>query len=93
MNVKERKEAIFGIIEDARKLLTALRMECPHENGQYIYKGSTGNWSESDDSYWRVNTCLDCGHDWYEYSEIDGVRNRMYTQNPEGNWTEVRDRW
>lgn len=35
--------------------------DCPHFNMKEVYKADTGNWSASDDSYWKEVWCEDCG--------------------------------
>lgn len=44
---------------------------CQHEVVDGKYKGDTGNWSSSDDSYWIDATCLECGKSLF----IDSVNN------------------
>lgn len=90
MNIREKKEALLAIVNDAQVMLLDLRKECPHMIGEYIYKGDSGNWSSSDDSYWKELTCSDCGKRWVEDHKIDGVRNPAYHTNPEGMWRELR---
>ena len=49
--------------------LQNLRDICPHENLTGENHGDSGNWSRSDDSYWCVFTCQDCGKRWSEDQE------------------------
>lgn len=90
MNIREKKEALYDIIDEATKMLKSLRRECPHENGTYEYRGDTGNWSSADDSYWKDMNCHDCGVHWTEDHKIDGMRNDAYHDNPKGHWEEVK---
>lgn len=55
------------IIANAQNAITEITEECKHPAVHMIveHKGDTGNWSESDDSYARKETCTLCGR--HEY--------------------------
>lgn len=90
MDIFEKHQALQQIVKEAQMHIVTLRKECPHEIGTYIYKGNSGNWCESDDSYWKEMICGHCGKLWNEWYEVDGIRNPAYYNNPNGEWTEVR---
>lgn len=82
LTIIEKRQAIEQIQSDAHSLLEALRAECAHENYTAKYGGNTGNWSESDDSYWVDFHCPECGWSKTEYSELTGGgRNPYYYGN------------
>lgn len=60
MTVKERLSAIRQIQADAQAMIKALQEECLHPLYTAKYGGNTGNWSESDDSYWIDLHCPEC---------------------------------
>jgi hypothetical protein len=90
MNIKEKQLALKAIIDEATKMLGHLKQECPHPIGTYKYDGDSGNWSSSDDSYWKTLICSDCGKIWTEDHEINGVRNPAYHNSPEGQWVKEK---
>lgn len=84
MNIKERREALVAIVNDAQNLLLELRKECPHPVGIYEYK-SAGDFSDEKE-YWKDMMCTDCGKRWLEDSLENGVRNDAYYTNPTEQW-------
>lgn len=81
MNIAEKRQALEQIRADAQRLLLDLRTQCDHGNYTAKYGGNTGNWCESDDSYWVDFNCPECGWTKREYSEVDGKRNPYYYGN------------
>lgn len=91
MDIRAKISELNSIISKARHHIIQLRSNCPHKEGYYVYGGDSGNWCPSDDCYWKNFTCLDCGKEWTEYSELPGGRrNPNYHQNPIGDWNEKR---
>lgn len=43
-----------------------LQDSCPHGNVDEKYKGNSGNYDSSANSYWIEYCCLDCGKFWTE---------------------------
>lgn len=79
MNISQKLQALHEIRVEAMRMIDALRNECPHDNYTVQYKGDTGNWCQSDDSYWVVINCPDCGHSEIQESVLpDGSRNHKY---------------
>jgi hypothetical protein len=37
---------------------------CAHPNASKKYRGDTGNWDRTQDSYWIEHRCPDCGKFW-----------------------------
>jgi len=72
-DIKDKVQRIKNMQEKLTSELQQLQASCPHENKQGEYKGDTGNWSSSDDSYWIDARCLDCGKTWI----IDSVTNKL----------------
>lgn len=91
MDTRQKMIELQAIIKEAQSQLDTVRRACPHESGEYLYEGNTGNWCPDDDCYWRTNQCHDCGKRWTEDShDIDGVRNPKYTKDPGPNWKELK---
>jgi hypothetical protein len=44
--------------------LALLRITCQHPTPTFQYKGSSGNYDPSDNSYWMEWHCPDCGKKW-----------------------------
>lgn len=64
--IQEQRVDIQKRIQRAKDELVALQDRCTHPNALKENKASTGNWSQSDDSYWKECFCLDCGKLWRE---------------------------
>lgn len=62
--IKRRADTIKSNIEKWNNALEELQDSCKHENASHIDKADTGNWCTSDDSYWTVHHCTDCGKHW-----------------------------
>lgn len=66
MSIKTKIAARIKQLSKIQNEIYALQDECTHPNIDKQYKGSTGNWSKSDDSFWIEFKCLDCGKRWTE---------------------------
>jgi len=80
--IREQVNRIQAMRGRLQKELFAIQDSCPHTNKRGEYKANTGNWSQSDDSYWIDVNCDDCGKWWLidsdqpDYSQFDGVITR-----------------
>jgi len=43
-----------------------IQEQCPHENCSEEYKGNSGNYDPTADSYWIEFRCADCDKFWIE---------------------------
>lgn len=65
----EKVQEIKQMIGECHKKISDVQLEikriqdeeCLHFNIIEVYKSDTGNWSVSDDSYWKEVWCEDCG--------------------------------
>lgn len=65
------KKQIFNL----KKKIAAIQDSCPHTNNKAKYESSTGGYDPSNDCWWIVVNCLDCG----KYMRFDSVRDaEMY---------------
>lgn len=79
MNISQKIQALNEIISDANLLILDLRKECDHADYTAKYDANTGNWCQSDDSYWVVLKCPTCGHsELHDSVNTDGSRNEKY---------------
>ena len=63
--IREKREALELIIENAYNALKALRDQCNHSGElSYQYQSSSDGWSKSDDAYWMDWHCHECGNRW-----------------------------
>ncbi|MND53810.1 hypothetical protein D3C80_448580 [compost metagenome] len=82
LSIKDRRNILHTMIREGQLQLEALRKECPHADKVGRYGSNTGNWCESDNTYWIRVECNDCGStrtiysDDPEYKTFDGVIER-----------------
>lgn len=91
-DIQNEIKALRQSIKDSQLKIQSIQSECPHESGVYAYGANTGNWSDSDDSYWIRCVCGSCDLNWSEYSEDTyGVKNPKYREIPNSpNWRQAR---
>ena len=75
--VLERRNELDAIMKDARQMKWALQEECDHPLYTARYDGNTGNWCESDDTYWVVIKCPDCEFSETVYSDDERPNKRF----------------
>lgn len=61
MKLKNKVDKIKDKISKLSTQIKEIQDSCPHDAVDGKYKGDSGNWSSSDDSYWIDATCLECG--------------------------------
>lgn len=64
--VKQRFDYIDARLDHWAEILVRLQGECTHPNVKKKYRGSSGNYDPSADSYWIEFDCPDCGKRWQE---------------------------
>jgi hypothetical protein len=64
--IRESREEVKAQIMHYTNELLAIQGGCAHPDAVKENKASTGNWSSSDDSYWKECSCPDCGKLWTE---------------------------
>jgi hypothetical protein len=53
-------------IEKLRAQISKIQNKCKHLNANKKHGANTGNYDPSDDCYWTVFDCPDCGKRWTE---------------------------
>lgn len=64
--VRRRLKTILKHQSIWRKAEIDLQKQCNHVNVDETYKGNSGNYDPSADSYWIEYKCSDCGKFWRE---------------------------
>lgn len=64
-------QEIVDSIKILNQELSRIRKECQHTHIKYRYKSNTGNWCDSDNSYWVEYVCNHCGHIGFIDRDID----------------------
>lgn len=89
MSTKEKHTELHKILSQANRMIQNLQHECSHPEGVFEYKSDTGNYSPSNDSWWKEMTCDHCGKWWQIYDHAYGKRNPEYYNN-KPNWKEIK---
>jgi FPC/CPF motif-containing protein YcgG len=63
-NVVELQNEIMRI----NKMIQEIQNNCEHVNSEFKYGADTGNYSKSDDLYWKDYFCQKCKKSWRVYS-------------------------
>lgn len=71
MNTRIKINTLIKKLQKVNSEITNLQSTCTHENFTGEYKADTGNWCQSDDSYWISAKCLDCDKSLYADSRKD----------------------
>lgn len=66
LQVHSKREVLSRQMDRLEKALDRLQAACHHLNVVKTYKGNTGNYDPSADSYWIEFKCPDCGKRWNE---------------------------
>jgi len=70
-------QEVVDAIQVLQQELKEYRQQCDHTDINYMYESNTGNWCESDDSYWLKVHCNNCGHCMYFDKEEDPTNYRL----------------
>jgi hypothetical protein len=62
--IQRKYRTITGKVSKLIDQLTELQAECQHPNVNKEYKGDTGNYDPTSDSYWIDWSCPDCNKRW-----------------------------
>lgn len=64
--IQELHKEITHNLEVYNTALRNLQSICEHPNATKKGESDTGNWDRSQDSYWWIFNCPDCGKRWTE---------------------------
>lgn len=62
--IRQRQTTLKKKIFTANVDLKLLQSECTHPDASKTYRGDTGNYDRSQDSFWIEHKCPDCGKFW-----------------------------
>lgn len=65
-DIREKCEYLMELIGQHTAGITSLQGRCTHPSAKKESKSDTGNWDQSQDSYWKDCKCPDCGKRWTE---------------------------
>lgn len=65
-SIKKQYESLDAKRDAITAKINELQESCMHANVEKEHRGSTGNWSKSDDGYWIEFNCPDCRKRWTE---------------------------